>query len=188
MSLEGTAGNGRNRPQPHRIDTHHHILPPPYLSKERDRIRASAPNHSAQAFDWSPAKALEAMDRAGIATAVTSISAPGIGFGDAAESRRMARECNEFAARMASDHRGRFGVFAALPLPDVDGSLREIEYALDVLKADGVGLMTHYGDLWPGDARLAPVFEELEPGELLAVECDNALELLPQLGGQGASR
>lgn len=68
---------------------------------------------------------------------------------------------NEYGARMVTDHKGRFGLFAVLPLPDIDASLKEIEYAFDPLKADGVGLLTSYGDVWLGEKRLQPVFEEL---------------------------
>ena len=62
---------------------------------------------------------------------------------------------------MVSDHKGRFGLFAMLPLPDVDASLKEIEYAFDTLHCDGVGLLTSYGDIWLGDRQLPPVFDEL---------------------------
>ena len=145
---------------PHRIDTHHHIVPPKYYARQPERIMAAA-GRNAGIPTWTPAKAIEAMDRCGIATAVTSISAPGVWFGDAKESCEICRDCNEFAAGMAHDHRGRFGVFAALPMLDVEGSLREIEHAFGVLKADGVGLVTNYEDLWPGEARFAPIFNEL---------------------------
>jgi predicted TIM-barrel fold metal-dependent hydrolase len=68
---------------------------------------------------------------------------------------------NEYGARLVSDHRGRFGLLAALPMPDVRASLREIEYVFDALKADGVGLLTSYGNRWLGDAAFQPVFDEL---------------------------
>jgi hypothetical protein len=82
-------------------------------------------------------------------------------FGDDRAARRLARSCNECSARLAADHRGRFGLFATLPLPDVEGSLREIEFAFDVLRADGVGLIASYADKWLGDPRFAPVMDEL---------------------------
>jgi 6-methylsalicylate decarboxylase len=145
---------------PHRIDTHHHILPPTYLAEERDRILRTV-RTDPSFLQWSPERSIEEMDRNGVATAVTSISAPGIWFGDHACGRRLARACNEYGARMASDHPNRFGMFAAIPLPDIEGSLTEIEYAMDVLRLDGIGLMTSYGEKWPGDASFAPVFEEL---------------------------
>jgi 6-methylsalicylate decarboxylase len=141
--------------KPQRIDVHHHYIPPfhaEYIASRRDRGRPPA---------WSVAMSLEEMDRNGIATAVTSLAQPGVWFGDTAEGRRLARECNEWGAQMVHDHPHRFGLFAAIPLPDTEGSLREIEYALDVLKADGIGLFTSYRDKYLGDASFAPVFDEL---------------------------
>ena len=79
----------------------------------------------------------------------------------AQSSRIFARECNDAAARMQADYPRRFGHFAALPLPDPDGCLREIEYVYDDLKADGIALTTNYIDKYPGDDAFAPVFEEL---------------------------
>jgi predicted TIM-barrel fold metal-dependent hydrolase len=75
--------------------------------------------------------------------------------------RKLARACNEYAASLLRDHPGRFGNFAAMPLPDVDGSLAEAEYALDVLKADGIGLLSSYGTKYPGDPAFRPLFAEL---------------------------
>jgi predicted TIM-barrel fold metal-dependent hydrolase len=86
------------------------------------------------------------MDQAGTATAMTSITSPGLWFGNKDVSRRLCRESNEYAAKLVSDHRGRFGMFASIPLPDIDGALREIEYAFDVLKADGICMFTEYQD------------------------------------------
>jgi predicted TIM-barrel fold metal-dependent hydrolase len=140
----------------YRIDVHHHLSPPGYLAELGPKGLLSP-----QTRDWTPARAIEDMDRAGVATSITSITAPGLWFGDDQMARRLARECNDYAAKLAADHPGRFGMFAALPVPDMDGSLREIEYALDALKADGICLFTNYGDKWLGDPAFAPIFEEL---------------------------
>lgn len=145
----------------HRIDTHHHIYPPKYFAEEPDLVAAAAPGFRSRLATWTPSEAIDIMDRDGVATAVTSISAPGIWFGNHEQTRRIARECNEFAARMSRDHKGRFGLFAVLPIPDIEGCLREIEFVFDVLKADGVGLVTNFAQQWPGDPAFAPVFDEL---------------------------
>jgi predicted TIM-barrel fold metal-dependent hydrolase len=144
-----------------RIDVHHHILPPTYVSRVGpDKIGPLIV--SGKVPEWTPQNSIEAMDRNGIAKAVTSISAPGLWFGEPGMTRDLTRECNEYAARMKADYPSRFGVFASLPLPDVEASLREIEFALDVLKADGIGLLTSYGRMYPGDPAFAPVFDELQ--------------------------
>src|SRR5262249_38511059 len=77
------------------------------------------------------------------------------------ETRSMSRRENEYGAKMVSDYKGRFGLFAVLPLPEVEASLREIEYAFDTLKAEGVGLLSNWGNKWLGDESFKPVLDEL---------------------------
>lgn len=145
----------------HRIDVHHHILPPEYVATVGDD-RIGPLILAGKTPDWTPGMSIEAMDRHGIATAITSISAPGLWFGDDDKTLHLCRVCNEYAADIRRDHPGRFGVFASLPLPNVDASLDEIGHALDTLKTDGIGLLTSYGDRYPGDAAFAAVFDELD--------------------------
>jgi len=145
--------------KPHRIDVQHHILPSAYIAiAGKERIGAPAPGGCPQ---WRLEQSLAIMERNGVATAVLSISAPGIWFGDIEATRGLARECNEFAARIVKDHPNRFGMFASLPLPAVDHSLAEIAYAFDVLGADGIVLMSNFDDRYLGDALFSPIFDEL---------------------------
>ncbi|HZZ14054.1 MAG TPA: amidohydrolase family protein [Paraburkholderia sp.] len=141
-----------------RVDVHHHFLPPVFRETMGEAaIGAPAPNRVAP--QWRVADSLGVMDRHGITTAV--MSAPPLWMPDMAKTRTLTRACNEFAAQMVADHPTRFGTFAALPLPDVAASLKEIDHACDVLKADGIGLMTNYNDRYLGDAAFAPVLDEL---------------------------
>jgi 6-methylsalicylate decarboxylase len=148
-TVDQTAGKAQ------RIDVHHHIAPPAYTAALKAMMRGHAP--------WSVQSSLEDMDKSGIATSITSLINPGMQAwaGDVPGSRKMAREANEYAARLVRDHPGRFGSFASIPFPDIEGSLREIEYALDTLKADGIYLWTSYGGKLLGDPDFFPILEEL---------------------------
>ena len=136
------------------IDVHHHFAPPAFIADTKLR-----PHPNPVYFGWSQEKSLEDMDRAGVAMAVLSVN--NVWAGDDARAIKLARECNEYAAKMAHDHKGRYGRFCCLPLPNIDASLKELAYGLDVLKCDGVSMMTSYGDKWLGDPSFLPVMEEL---------------------------
>ncbi|MGE5538128.1 MAG: amidohydrolase family protein [Gemmatimonas sp.] len=150
--LPGTA-LGQSAPARRRIDTHFHFYPKELGSELGSGIAAR----------WSPQVALDEMDRNGIASAVLSVSsAPEAWWRlDAQQLRGKVRTLNDFAAQMVRDNPKRFGLFAFLSMADVDGTLKDIEYAFDMLKADGVGIPTSYGDKWPGDPAFAPIFDEL---------------------------
>ncbi|SEE29635.1 Predicted metal-dependent hydrolase, TIM-barrel fold [Streptomyces misionensis] len=146
--------------RPGLIDVHGHFVTDSYVRRAR-AAGHERPDGVPAWPTWSAEAHLEVMDRSGIDTAVLSVSSPGVFFGDAAAARALAREVNEEGARIVRDHPGRFGLFASLPLPDVDGALAEIAYAFDELGADGVILESNTHGVYLGDPRLEPVFAEL---------------------------
>jgi predicted TIM-barrel fold metal-dependent hydrolase len=142
-----------------RIDVHHHMAPDFYVEFTERATGSKSGMHG-----WTPAVSLDVMDKAGVETAMLS-PAQGVvrdSLSDKSEqARKLARQNNEAGAKAVSENPKRFGLFAALPLPDTDGSLKEIEYSFGPLKADGIALFTSYLDKFPGDAAFAPVFDEL---------------------------
>jgi len=147
-----------------RIDVHHHILPPRYTSWLRAQGIDDAGGRELPA--WSAPDTLAMMDEREIAKAIVSVSAPGVhpdaSKRDDASGRAMAREVNEFTARVVQQHPSRFGFFATLTLPDVDGALAEAEYALDTLGASGVILLAGTHGQYLGAPEHEALFAELE--------------------------
>jgi predicted TIM-barrel fold metal-dependent hydrolase len=131
-----------------RIDVHHHVVPPRYV----DNSMPIKPPNAEMQLQW--------MDTWHIQTAITSLT-PRVVLNNLNRLRVLARDCNEFQARMLLEHPARFGSFALLPLPDVDGALEEITYALDILHLDGIGLFSSVQDRYLGDPLFDPIFEEL---------------------------
>jgi 6-methylsalicylate decarboxylase len=131
-----------------RVDVHHHMLPP------------FQPNFASR--HWSPDVSLAAMDKFGTETAILSLTVAAQYLYDGTEkSRAFSRQASDYGAKIVSENPKRFGLFAPIPFADVEGSLKEIEYVLDTLKADGIGLFTDTGSKWPGDPTYLPIWEEL---------------------------
>jgi len=141
------------------IDTHHHMLPDFFWQETEN---AHAPVGGLAPLRWSKEVTLSFMDDAGIDVAVLALTTPGVHTGDNAKARSLARRCNEFGAELVGARPDRFSSFACIPLPDVDASLEELSYAMDVLKLDGFVLFTNSNGVYLGDIALEPVFEELE--------------------------
>ena len=139
-----------------RIDVHQHLLPPEFVAA-LDRHGMAAWGR----FPWSAESAIATMDRHGIATGILSLSTPGTHLGDDAEARILTRQINERIAGLVRGRPDRFGMFASVPLPDVDGSLQAIAHAYDDLHADGVVLLTNVRGMYVGDPAFEPVMAEL---------------------------
>ena len=146
-------------------------------------------------LSWTPAQSLEVMDKTGCTAAIMMIGGPGCwdGKDTVANNRTIAREINDFGAKMVSDHKSRIGLYASIGLPDTDGSLKEIAYAYDTLKADGIVLWSTFDGRYLGDPGFAPVLAELNRrkavvyvhptlGNLSTSEFDNLKDPLRALG------
>jgi predicted TIM-barrel fold metal-dependent hydrolase len=178
---QGRGGRGRGNAAPPRprpadikntrgIDVHHHYAPPLWI-----KVLAEQGALNVEPWKgWTPQKAVDAMDAAGVQTSYSSITVPGIYFAEGFGNQQappgkkynndvpaMARDANDFGAKMKQDYPGRFGIWASLPFPNVDACLKEISYALDTLKLDGIGSNTNIGARYLGDKSFLPVFEEL---------------------------
>lgn len=174
--------------QPQRIDVHHHPSPPSYIAAREGGDAANPPRRS-----WTAQKSLDSMDQGGVATAILSLPhSVSIWPDRGAQARALAREWNEFMAKLASDHPGRFGIYATVPILDVEGSLREIEYA----QAAHVWAMASLTRLVPISQNVfgtdypyrtaeetAGMLKEcgcFGDSDLRAIDCENAWRLMPR--------
>ncbi len=140
------------------IDFHHHFFPPAYMDTPEIRDELA---YVPSLFDWTPQRSIDWMDANGTGTALLSLRSPGVWFGDRDRAIALALSVNDYGSDLKQQYKGRFGLFATLPLPDIDAALAEIARALDELGAEGIGLFTCYGEQWLGDPVFFPVLEEL---------------------------
>ncbi|MFL9889065.1 amidohydrolase family protein [Paraburkholderia agricolaris] len=142
-----------------RIDVHQHVVPPFWA----DELPSNGGDQSGTAIPrWSPQSAVDMMDSQQIATGILSLTAPSVAAWKPDERRTMARRVNEYTADLVVKRPTRFGHFATLPLPDVDGALHELGYALDELRADGVVLLSNYEGKYLADPTFEPLWAELD--------------------------
>jgi aminocarboxymuconate-semialdehyde decarboxylase len=142
-----------------RIDVHQHVVPP-FWAK-------ALPDHGGDPSgtvvpQWTPESAIAFMDSQEIATGILSLTAPSVVKWYKSQRREMARRVNEYTADLVAKRPDRFGNFATLPLPDVDGALQELTHALDVLHADGVILLANYAGKYLGDEAFDLLWAELD--------------------------
>lgn len=149
-----------------RIDVHHHLIPPAFVKVMEDKGIDKV--GGTKLPQWTAEKSIEVMDTNGIQTAILSLSAPGVHFGEGVgQAKTLARKCNEFSAGLASEYPGRFGSFAVLPMPFTDAACAEAAYAFDTLKADGVVLLGSTDGIFLGDPSYDELMAELNKREAI---------------------
>jgi len=142
------------------IDVHAHFLPEGYRASLVAAGHAQ-PDGMPALPEWSAQEHVAMMDRLGIARSLLSISSPGVHVGDGS-AIDLAREVNDAGRAAVVDHPGRFGLLAALPLPDVDAAIAEITRCCGHLDVDGFALLTNVDGTYLGDPTYAPVWAELD--------------------------
>jgi len=143
-----------------RIDVHHHVLPEFYIEAQR---AAGITGTAYRGFpEWTPEKSLAVMETNDIATSIFSFTSPGIWFGNIAQTKDLARQCNDYLAELAETYPGKFGGFAFLPLPDVDAAIAETARVFDDLKLDGITLLTSVDERYIGHPDFEPLYAELD--------------------------
>ena len=153
----------KNHEKSPKIDVHAHLIPSFYVREMKKRgttgsLWTSFPH-------WTPEKDRKVMQKNGIGKRILSLSLPGVTTGDRTSTASLARRCNDYSAELRERHPQNYGAFTARPLPDPEASLKEIAYALDVLKLDGVTLFSNEeGIYWSGE-EYTPLFEELNQRE-----------------------
>ena len=140
---------------PYKIDTHFHYYPP--------HVQTFPGVSNPAIMAWTQQRAIEELDKNNVRTGMLSMaSVPQAWFRqDTQTSRKFVRDINDYGAKMEQDNPGRFGLFTYLSMLDIEGTLKEIEYGFDTLKADGVNISTGWIDKYPGDPMFAPIFQEL---------------------------
>lgn len=160
-----------------KIDLHVHYIPKAYREALLNCGEKNPDGFPTPA--WSPKEHLETMDCLEITTSMLSLSSPHINFGDRNSTKALARNVNEYGAELVSKYPGRFGLFATLPLPDLESSLEEIQYAIDVLHTDGFALPTNTLGVYLGNKCLDPILEELNRRKAVAVIHPNKPSSIP---------
>jgi 6-methylsalicylate decarboxylase len=141
------------------VDVHFHLIPQFY----RDAVYAAGTGPAIARYpDWTPALALELMEKYGIAVAVLSLAQPGVGFLPREAATALARRCNDYAGELIAEHPDRFGCFGVLPMQTIDAAIAEADHCLDRLGFEGISLFASYGEKFLGDAAFDPLLGYLD--------------------------
>lgn len=166
---------GNNIPK---IDMHAHYLPDAYRKELLNKVKGNPDGFPTP--EWDVETNLKVMEHLGITAAMLTLSAPHINFGDQKAAKILARKVNEDGAEIIKKYPYKFGLIASLPLPDVDDSIEEIIYAMDVLHADGFAFPTNTQGVYLGNPCLDPIFQELNKRKAVVILHPNKPSSVPE--------
>jgi len=150
------------------VDVHHHLFPPAMVTALKSRL----PEFSLPGVQRS----IVELNAGGTDTALISFPNSDIVSFELPRLANLVRSSNLFATGLARQYPGRYGLFASLPMPHIEASLKELEHAFEQLHAAGILLISNYNNKWLGDAQFAPVLEELNRRKVLVFVHPNAAD------------
>ncbi len=171
---------------PLKVDIHNHFYPASYFDMIRElgapdyRFATDASGNTTIEFRGTrffgvqppmtdAALRLEAMDRVGIDVQVLSLSVPNVYFAEETREPEIARKTNDAYAELVARHPRRFKALASIPMDVPDEASKELARALDVLKLQGVLLLSHIRGRPLTDPRFRPFFEEADRRRLFVL-------------------
>jgi predicted TIM-barrel fold metal-dependent hydrolase len=144
-----------------KIDVHFHLIPQFYREAVYEAVSHS-PAGGIAFPDWSPALALDLMEKHEITVAMLSLAQPGVGFLAGEKAVAFARKCNDYAAELIQQHPNHFGCFGLLPMHDTEAAITEARYCLETLHFEGISLFSSYGEKYLGDSSFDPLMSYLD--------------------------
>ena len=159
-----------------RIDFHAHAILPSYVDALKSLKIDAAAEEGFPLPKWSAESHLQFMEEAGIDFTVLSMATPHI------SDKSAARAINEEFAELCRRFPKKFGFVATLPLPNVEGSIEEFNYATKKLGALGVKVASNSDGVYLGDERLDPIFSALNEKNSLVIIHPSPARQLPRAG------
>jgi 6-methylsalicylate decarboxylase len=157
-----------------------HVLTPSYLKA----LDESGGDPSGWATpSWTLEECVRFSDTIGASFSVLSVTAPGPAIlGPTKEGRHLARALNDEVSAICEQRPGRFGFFASLPdFNDVEGTISEIKHVFEIeKKANGVVIMSSYGERLAGDDAFRPIWDELNKHSALVFLHPSHLQIKPE--------
>ena len=142
------------------IDVHSHLLPESYMDIIIEKHVELEDGFALPT--WTIEDHINANKECEIDWTLLSISSPHPYFQDDQEAVSLNRDLNRYTATIKDKYPDQYGFCATLPLPNVEASIEEAIYAIDVLGAVGVKIGSNSKGLYLGDPKMDPLFETLD--------------------------
>ncbi len=149
------------------IDVHSHIVSQAYLNVLKKHGKENEDGFPTPS--WSIEEHLEYMNKVGITKCILSVSSPHFYFGDIDETIQLGKDIDEEMSAYKKQYPNQFMFASSLPLPNINASIKAINYAYDVLDADAIKIPSNAHGLYPGNKKYEPLFQVLNERKAIVI-------------------